>query len=121
MQYKNLFKVIFTVLEMSKSSGFEKFGKICTGVIISSCIGAGLLALIGFSADFWGSRGVRDIYTFQYSGRPAALQKDNRIWAIDRHYIVLNEKDTVYKGTVLSDDGKRISVDRRHYSIGEGE
>ena len=72
---------------------------------------AGIVAVTVISAvGGLGSRGIKDEYTFQYNRRPAIVQHEGRILSRDNYWILINGKDRITNGTLISDEGKEISV-----------
>ena len=90
--------------------GFRRVGRVvfATGLL---GVAAGAITLsAGALGDFWGSRGITDLYNFQYCGRAAAVQRDDRIWAPDRYWIALERGDGIHSGRLVSDEGKEICI-----------
>ena len=108
----------------------EIVGKILrwvVGVLIIAIFATLILLMSGATLDFWGSRGVVDLYRFQYNGKPAAVQQDNRILSDDKYWILVSGGGKIYDGTLVGDDKKRVSIGARgnlyegHWSVRETE
>lgn len=87
--------------------------KIKNGVLAAGLVGllgGGFTLYFGAIGDFWGSRGVDDLYRFQYHGMPAVVQQDHRILAPDKYWIQLGSDVRINSGTLLSDDDKEVCV-----------
>ena len=93
----------------------ETVGKILrwvVGVLIIIVFATLIFLMFGSVLDFWGSRGVVDLYRFQYNGKPAVVQQDNRILSNDKYWILV-EDGKIYDGTLVGDDKKRVFVGQR--------
>lgn len=102
----------------------EKIGKgvLVTGLV--AVVGGAITLFAGAVGDFWGSRGVNDLYKFQYMGKPAIVKHDNRILAKDKYWIQIGEGDKITSGKLTSDEGKEVSVgigspSNEHYLVRE--
>lgn len=77
-----------------------------------------VLAIGGFVIqEGIGSRGVKDIYTFNYRGKIAKVQQDDRRLGFDKYFICLDGRAKMREGKVVSDEGKIISIDKGGYRI----
>ncbi|MFH0711816.1 MAG: hypothetical protein V1889_01790 [archaeon] len=89
----------------------EKIGKgaliTAVGGVIIGC--ATLFA--GAIGDFWGSRGISDVYKFKLQGAPASVKRDDRILAEDKYWIQLGE-NRIYNtnGPFKTDNGSKVYV-----------
>ena len=83
-------------------------GALATGIV--AVVGGAITLFAGFVGDLWGSRGVNDLYKFQYQGKPAIVQHDNRILASDTYWIRVGEGDKITYGRLTSDEGKEVYV-----------
>ncbi len=93
------------------------------GIILTGLAGM-VFGIIAVSRGF-GSRRENDIYSFQYQGKPAVLKHEDIRWGPDRYYISLSEKEKIFRGTLISDDYKKISVntlkDKAEYDIRDAQ
>ena len=96
----------------------EKIGKgaLVTGLV--GVVGGAITLFAGVVGDFWGSRGVNDLYKFQYQEKPAIVQYDNRILAPDKYWIALKGGDKIVDGKLTSDDGKEVCIGLSNPSFG---
>ena len=73
----------------------------------------------------YGVRGQKDIYSFEYRGQPAAIVEQDVRWGPNVMFIRLREGERFEKGTLLTDDGKKISINENifygRYSIRDAE
>ncbi|MBI2045713.1 hypothetical protein HYT23_06650 [Candidatus Pacearchaeota archaeon] len=98
---------------------WSKLGKICAYTGIGTLLFAGSLILGRGSDNGWGSRGVRDIYNFQYQGRPASVQRDDRILGKDTYSFLLPDSNFIYEKVirnVRTDDNKIIEISNDRFS-----
>jgi len=97
-------------------------GKDCLAIgICCTFIGFVGYGAVGIIADICGGIGTKkttEIYTFQYQGKPASLQKEDKVLGLSRYYIMLNKKEKL-TGKIVSDDGKLIETveGARNYKI----
>lgn len=84
-------------------------------LIISIAVVGGIWKGGGF-----GSRGVREEYSFKYSGKQAKVYADDRILGEDECYVSIegmeNTKDRL-RGDFTTDDGKRVCVGNSWYFV----
>ena len=80
--------------------------------IVVLLVRAAFVLFLGAMGDWWGSRGVDEVYTFQYQGQPAVVKHDDRIWALDNYWVSIGSTETakILNGVFISDDGKRIQI-----------
>jgi hypothetical protein len=101
----------------------EKRNLLVPGITLIGLAGI-FFGFIAFNRGF-GSRGENDIYSFEYRGEPAVLKHEDIRWGPDRYYISLNEKEKIFRGTLISDDYKKISVstlkDNAEYDIRDAQ
>ena len=76
---------------------------------IAACFG-GLALLVFTTMGGWGSKGIKNEYSFQYQGKPAVVQREDIRLAPSNYWILLNNKDKLTNGKITSDEGKEISV-----------
>jgi len=70
-----------------------------------------MVLVIGSNADFWGSRGITEVYSFRCKEFSAVVQKNNLRLAQDRYWILLGGGQVeIYNGKVLTDDGHVVKV-----------
>lgn len=93
----------------------EKKLKIALGARLG-LVGAILLPIVG-SFGIYGTRGQEDIHSFEYSGRPAAIVREDVRWGPDKYFIRLREGETILTGKIVTDDGEEISINPWEYSI----
>ncbi len=87
--------------------------------------GIGMLSILGgaifsiFCANgTWGSRGTKDVYSFEYKGMPAVVQYEDIRWGTDRYQVLIGGRDKV-TGKLISDDGKIIDCNKQNYSVSD--
>jgi len=89
--------------------------------ILSVGIAAGIVggAIFGVSclAGAWGVRGTIDEYTSQYKGKPAIVQKNDVKWGPDTYHILLDGRDKITAGKIVTDDNKLIEIFGNSYSV----
>lgn len=71
-----------------------------------------LLASRGF-----GVRGVETEYTFQYQNKPARLEHLDIKYGYDKYRFVIDNEEMEDLSTIISDDGKLITISRNSYTI----
>src|SRR3989344_9126915 len=88
--------------------------RIAVGTGITGLAAGFVLGLVSTGSGF-GSRGVKEVYSFQYGGKRAVVVEDDRIMAKDNmFYIKLENGDIIYKGTITSDDNKEVGLEGTH-------
>ena len=87
-----------------------------TNFLLGTIIVRGILFTDNAIVGGFGSRGVKDIYSFNYHGKIIKVQQDDRILGFDKYFICLDERVKMTEGEIVSDEGKIISIDSDHNS-----
>jgi signal peptidase I len=69
---------------------------------------AGLI--IGLDRGY-GTRGDSNVYSFEYRGKPAVIIERDVRWGPNQNFLRLGDGEEISKGTIVTDDGKKIYVD----------
>lgn len=87
-------------------------------LLMGTILVGGILFAESAVVGVFGSRGIRDLYNFNYQrGKTALVQKDDRILGFDKYWILLDGGIKMTEGKVVSDEGEIISVDKVGYRI----
>ncbi len=92
----------------------DKLGLGVAGIIVG-----GFVFAFSCTGGCWGSRGIKTDLVKQYKGRPLLVQHEDRILNSDPYWIMVDNREKITKGGVVSDDGKLIEVPaaRSGYSV----
>ena len=74
-----------------------------------------LFLFIGSTQGWFGYRGENNVYSFKYKGEPARVIRKDMRFAKDKYEIVIGKDRLV--GTLVSDDGKEISVKDKYIHL----
>ena len=83
--------------------------KISDFIVPTLMIGGLIFGSVSHTGGF-GSRGEKEVYSFQYGGKRAAVIEDDRRFSPNKYWIQLMNGDSIHTGTITSDDNREVRL-----------